>query len=268
MGPDSVHTLITISFSHYNEKARWALQRFAVPFRERAYMPLFHMAPVMLATRFGRHGHGDKVSSKYSTPVLVTDDGLRLCDSTAIVAWVCQHHATQQNTLIPDDEVRELDRELSSSFGAHTRRVGYGLAFDRHAGNAIARSTVGPTQALMWRVLQPAVLRAVYRGLAIEPTRIERSIAQVREVFARMSDRLAGRRYLVGGRFTLADLTLAALAVPVILPTRAEGYCGGLPGVDMLPPRAAELAHELRATPAGLHVLRMYAEHRGEVVTA
>jgi hypothetical protein len=30
-----MHRLITLAFSHYNEKARWALERFAVPFQEK-----------------------------------------------------------------------------------------------------------------------------------------------------------------------------------------------------------------------------------------
>ena len=34
-------TLITISFSHYCEKARWALDRCGIEFRERANLPLF-----------------------------------------------------------------------------------------------------------------------------------------------------------------------------------------------------------------------------------
>jgi len=33
------HRLITLAFSHYNEKARWALDRYAVPYREEPHMP-------------------------------------------------------------------------------------------------------------------------------------------------------------------------------------------------------------------------------------
>src|SRR4029079_8849515 len=34
--------LITIPFSHYCEKARWALDRVGVPYEELGHLPLFH----------------------------------------------------------------------------------------------------------------------------------------------------------------------------------------------------------------------------------
>jgi hypothetical protein len=34
--------LITISVSHYSEKARWALEYLEIPFQELPYMPPFH----------------------------------------------------------------------------------------------------------------------------------------------------------------------------------------------------------------------------------
>ena len=76
-----MHRLITLSFSHYNEKARWALDRFAVPYEEERHMPFFCSVAVAVATR-GRGGAADRSSSRYSTPVLLVDDGQVLTDST------------------------------------------------------------------------------------------------------------------------------------------------------------------------------------------
>jgi len=230
-------------------------------------MPLFHVAPVMIATRFGRHGRPDRASTRFSTPVLVTDDGERLCDSSDIVKWVCDRHADAASTLLPNDEAVALERELSESLGPHSRRVGYGLSFgDPALGVELARRLVGPTQAMMWRVVQGPVLRAIFGALQVEPERVERSIGVVRARFAEIGDRLGGRRYLVGDRFSIADLAFAAMAAPVLMPTRAEGYFGDLPGLDRLPARAAELARELRATVAGGFAMRMFAEERHVVL--
>lgn len=262
-----MHTLITIPFSHYNEKARWALQRFGVPFRERAYMPMFHFAPVMFATRFGRYGRSDGTSTRFSTPLLVTDEGERICDSSEIVQWVCDRFATPETTLLPSDEAVAYERELGETLGPHARRVAYGLNFsDPTIGAELARRLVGPAQAMAWRVVQRPVLRGIFRALRIDGPRIERSIDVVREQFAAIGDRLAGRRHLVGDRFTIADLAFAAMAAPAIMPTRAEGYMGDLPPLERLPPRAAELARELRATAAGRFALRMFAEERHVVL--
>ena len=42
--------LITIGASHYCEKARWAVQRAGLPFREECHPPLFH---IFVAKRLG-----------------------------------------------------------------------------------------------------------------------------------------------------------------------------------------------------------------------
>lgn len=46
--------LYTIRFSHYNEKARWVMDRFGVPYVEHPYMPILHMLPILWVT----HGTG------------------------------------------------------------------------------------------------------------------------------------------------------------------------------------------------------------------
>ena len=258
-----VHTLITIPFSHYNEKARWALQRFCVSFRERPYMPVLHFAPVMIATHFGRYGKSDSASTRFSTPLLITEDGERLCDSSEIVRWVCDRYADADTTLIPNDECLAIERELGESLGPHTRRVAYGLNFgDRRVGAELARRLVGPTQAFVWRMLQRPLVASIYKALEIDPERVERSIDVVRSVFAELGDRIGAREYLVCDRFTVADMAFATMAAPAIMPTQAEGYGGDLPELDELPPRAAEFARELRATTAGRYALRIFAKER------
>lgn len=262
-----VHTLITIPFSHYNEKARWALQRFGVPFRERAYMPIFHFGPVMVATHFGRYGRSDRASTRFSTPIFVTDDGERICDSTDIVRWVCDRRADAATTLVPNEECLELERDLSERLGPHTRRVAYGLNFgDPRIGVELARRLVGPAQAFAWRLLQGPILAAIFRNLRIDPERVERSMDTTRSLFAEIGERLGTRSHLVGDRFTIADMSFASLAAPALMPTRAEGYAGDLPELDALPPRAAAFARELRDTTAGRFALRMFAEERHVVV--
>ena len=262
-----MHTLITIPFSHYNEKARWALQRFGVPFRERAYMPLLHFAPVMIATRFGKHGRSDRASTRFSTPLLVTEDGERICDSCEIVQWVCDRHADADTTLIPNEECLALERELGEKLGPHTRRVAYGLNFgDPRVGAELARRLVGPTQAFVFRMLQRPIIGAVYKALQIDPERVERSVGIVRSFFAEFGDRIGSREYLVGDRFTVADMAFATMAAPALMPSRAEGYGGDLPTLDELPPRAADLARELRATAAGRFAMRMFATERQVLV--
>ena len=70
--------LITIAFSHYCEKARWALERAGVAFDEDIHLPGFHYRAV-------KRAGGEK-----TVPVLVAD-GVTVRDSTDIVAWADTH---------------------------------------------------------------------------------------------------------------------------------------------------------------------------------
>ena len=79
-------------------------------------------------------------------------------------------------------------------------------------------------------------------------------------MFGEVESRLArGRGYLVGDRFTAADLTFAALAAPVLLPPE---YGWPLPSIDDGPIELLELRDRLRSRPAGTFALRLYKHER------
>jgi glutathione S-transferase len=63
----------------------------------------------------------------------------------------------------------------------------------------------------------------------------------------------------VGDNLSSADITFAALASPVIRPEHHPVYDSRL---AKLPTEMVGLVEELRATPAGELVMRMYREHR------
>jgi glutathione S-transferase len=262
-----VHTLLTIPFSHYNEKARWALDRFGVQYRERKYMPMLHVPAVAVATRFGKHGGSDKVSTRFSTPVLITTDGERLCDSHDIVRWVDDTHATPETTLFPTPHAEAIERELGEGLGPHARRVAYGLGMGKaSAFSDLARNNVGWVQWRTTQIFGPFMVGMIARGLRIDPPRVEKSIDAVRKVFDDIGRRLEGRRYLDGDRFSVADLAFACLSAAVLVPTRSEGFGAALPERSELTPRAAALADELRATAAGQYAMRLFRDDRGAVV--
>jgi glutathione S-transferase len=83
----------------------------------------------------------------------------------------------------------------------------------------------------------------------------------VQAVFDEVARRLDGREYLVGDRFSRADLSFAALSAAVLIP---ENYGVPFPRLDELPQEMAEGAQSFRDHPAGAFALRMYARHRRE----
>jgi len=259
-----MHELYGIAFSHYVEKARWALERFGVPYRDKRYLPFLHI-PVIHRLHGGRQGHADKASSRYSTPVLRTPTGALFTDSAAIVRYVSETFADRDADLYPCAEVAELEQRFHDVLGPHTRRAAYAFMFERPALiQRVVDESVSPAQARLFRWLRPGAQLGLRRLLRIDEAGVARSMDKTRRELAWVGERLAdGCAFLVGSRFSAADLAFASLAAPALLP---DGYSAWLPSADMLPPRARDLTLELRDTPAGRFALRMYATERRRVL--
>jgi glutathione S-transferase len=86
----------------------------------------------------------------------------------------------------------------------------------------------------------------------------ERAVQKIRAAMDRVEQELQPSGYLVGDRFTVADLTGAALFTPLIAPPERQ-YAPPPPAPAML-----ELRAELEARDAGKWVHEMYARHRGK----
>jgi glutathione S-transferase len=246
-------TLITIPISHYCEKARWALERAGIPYRERAHMQILHWVAVK------RAGGG------MTAPVLVTGEGRVLPESDEIVAWA-DTQVEPGRRLIPSeralaDEVRALERDYDARLGPEGRRWMYNEM--RGCRDLVIK--YGPTGVPAWErralpLAWPVASRVLARYLDITPALAAHSLAEVRATFDEVAERLSdGRRYLAGDRFTAADLTFAALSASVLMPPE---YGVPLPQPDELPAAMAVVVRELREHPAGEHALRMFREER------
>lgn len=252
------HSLIGIAFSHYVEKARWVLRRYSVPYTERRYLPMMHMPAAAWASR-GR-GSTDKVSSPFSTPILITDSGQRICDSSAIVRYASDRF---EGGLYDDPEAAEWEKRFHDRLAPATRRVGYALSLDDPDRMKVLLSNVGPTQRAAFRVIQPLAGRFLRKHLQITPAKTERSMELTFEeldaVDAQLSD---GRRYLLGDRFSAADLAFATAIAPALCVQRHEGIDVRFPDPATMTGEAAELIGRARASKAGQFALRLFAEER------
>jgi glutathione S-transferase len=256
--------LITIRISHYNEKARWALDRLELPYEEEPWMPMMHFlgaGRVLLPRRLGR---ADDQSTRFSTPILVTEDRT-LTDSSDIVAFASQHVGDPARSLYWSSEVIDLDRHFSGRFGADARRLAYFyLLPEQPLLEEAAHRNVGPLQARTWITVAPLVRKFITQGLQVHADKVARSRERVVAEFEQVSARLAdGRPYLCGDRFSAADLSFAALGSVAMLVQPDEGYGAWLPSLDRIPREFQALTQQLRSTRAGQFILRMFAEERG-----
>jgi len=259
-----MHTLIGIAFSHYVEKARWALDRFAVPYEDRRVLPFFHFAAVYRVHR-GKEGRVDRASSRFSTPVLRTENGRLFCDSADILRYVSDSFASPGQELYPTPEVSELEQHFHDELGPHTRRAAYGLFFDRpELLQAVADHNVDRVQAGLFRAAYPLVKRGLKRALGIDDRRVQRSVEKTFREFEAVSERLGdGRPYLLGDRFTAADLAFASLAAPAVVPPE---YSAWLPPLEDFPSDVQQRTQTLREMPAGAFAMRLFRDERRRVV--
>lgn len=254
-----MHQLITIPFSHYCEKARWALDATGTRYVEKRFAPIVHFAGTL--PRGGR-----------TTPLLVTPEGQRLTDSSDILRYLDER---SPGSLYPTDErarreVLELEEELDARVGPHTRRLAYhALLADGGARlvSPILREVSRGWQRRAAPLLARAVLPVIRRGLRIDEAGAARSRERLTATLDRIDARLAdGRRYLVGERFTAADLTLAALLSPLIEPP--EHPVMGRARVGLRAPTLDALVAEHRARASGQLVMRLYREERAPSMEA
>jgi len=241
--------LITIPFSHYCEKARWALHLCGVPYEEEGHLPVFHYAATLRA------------GAKRSVPALI-DGKTVIPDSTPIIAYADSH---RPGTLLPTDPAQREDAlgiedALDRQLGPATRRWLYFHVLDRKDLDPIILHGIPRWEAIALRATRPAAIAYLKRSLKIDAAGAERSHAKIDEAFANVGALLGdGRRYLVGDRFSVADLTFAALAAPVLMPPQ---YGAPMPPLDALPPAARDQIEVWRRSPPGQFAARLYAEHR------
>ncbi len=246
------NTLVTIPISHYCEKARWALERAGVAYRERAHVQAFHRAATL------RAGGG------LTVPVLVCAAGV-LADSGDILAWA-DTQAPPGRALYPEDpkraaEVRLLEADFNARLGPSSRCWMYQqLRKRRDLAISYGCAGVPAWERASLHIGYPAVLAIVARVLDVTPATAIKAEAEVRDRFAAVSKRLAdGRPHICGEAFTAADLTFSALAAPMLMPS---GYGVALPQPEELPAYAAGVVRELRVHPAGVHALAMFETER------
>ncbi|HEY4179291.1 MAG TPA: glutathione S-transferase family protein [Kofleriaceae bacterium] len=246
----TANRLITIPFSHYCEKARWSLDACRIPFTEDGHLPMLHYLPL-------RRAGGQR-----TVPLLVCKGGQRYADSTQIAAWADSH---RPGTLLPmvaseRDEALQLEDEFDRKLGPPTRRWMYFQILPRRDLDHLLAHGVQRWEMLLFRATRPVVVRLMARSLKVDAEHADKDRTRIDAVFMRVAQLLAdGRRYLVGDRFTIADLTFASLASPVLLPPQLPA---ALPTTDVFEGATRSQLETWRASPAGQFALRLYASER------
>ena len=192
-------------------------------------------------------------------PVLI-DGKTVVSDSTDIIAWA---DAKRPGTLIPiasSTDVLAIEDDLDNHFGPHTRRWVYYYLLPNHDADRHITNGVPRWERSLLGITRPFAVAYLKRGLKIDEAGVERSRQKIEDTFARVDQIIGdGRRYIAGDRFSVADLTFAALAAPVLLPA---GHPVQTFDLELFPEVARDQIRGWRERPAGQLALRLYANDR------
>jgi glutathione S-transferase len=238
-----------LKVSHYNEKARWALDYKGVPHVRRAAVP-------------GRHrAIAKRLTAGRTFPVLILGDEV-FGDSTRIIEAVEQRFP--RPALYPADPVARrqalvLEDFFDEELGPYVRLlvVHHMLPSGGLTLGAFMPDLVG-LRRLVARAMFPVIRRRFIAGLDITPAGVDLAYEKVRAAGRRFQAELQLSGYLVGDCFTVADLTLAALTAPAVAP-RQFPY----PQPQREHPRLAPLRDVLSEYGLLDWTKQIYARHRG-----
>lgn len=239
-----------IELSHYNEKARWALDYKRVPHERRTPLPGMHGFAALALTRGGQR----------RLPILELE-GRRIGDSTAIIAALEAYRP--EPALYPDDPAERaralaLEDEFDEELAPHVRRfVWQHTLGDADATVDALMTQASPGRRRFMRAIVPLARPAVKLDYHVTADAAAESLTAIRGFMDRVEAELQPSGYLVGDRFSVADLSAAALFTPLICPPERQ-YAPA----SMTAPLLAVQA-ELDARPGGAWVHEMYARHRG-----
>jgi glutathione S-transferase len=234
-----------IEISHYNEKARWALDYKGVPHERRAPLPgVLHPLVALTKTR------------KPTLPVLRLD-GQNIGDSTRIIEAL--EHRYPDPPLYPaDPDERRRALELEDFFDEEVapwvrRIVFYEISRDPQAA-ADALRTIG-SAALPGRAAA-LMVRGTARRYGGNAAVMDEAREKIRAGCDRVLAEVQPSGYLVGDAFSVADLTAAAILYPLAGPPEFQ-YT-----LPEFPPTLREFLDDLPDEPVQW-ALRMWREHRG-----
>jgi glutathione S-transferase len=249
-GDGQLPVLWQITFSHYNEKARWALDHKGIAHRRHSLAPGTHV--VRMKRLWGGR----------TTPVLELD-GRFIGETSAIIAELEKQQP--EPALYPAGAAeRRRALDLQEHFDVELGPYLRGAVFDamlgcREALVPVCVQGLGPGTKAAHQLLYPLNKR-VFRRLLVEkvggPELCRRKTV---EALDRLEAELGGREYLVGDRFSVADLTAAALFSALVAPPEAPFELF----TERWPQDWQEYRGVLAGRPGYRWVEEVYRRHRG-----
>jgi glutathione S-transferase len=234
--------------SHFNDKVRWALAYKQLPHRRISYLPGPHQAAIR------------KLSGQTSTPVVAVGNEV-VAGSARIIDML--ERRFPQRLLYPDEPaLRASALAIQDRFDTHvgpaTRTVVFSILVRElgYVARLFAHDEPLPKR-MAYRTVLPAVRPLIAKANGVTPKNVARSFDEVERALDWVAQSTLQRDALVGDRFSVADLTVAAMLAPIV----------SLEHPDMqqrppVPSALTELLSRWQDHAAVRWVQKQYREHR------
>ncbi|MGH8458284.1 MAG: glutathione S-transferase family protein, partial [Nevskiales bacterium] len=225
-----------------------------IPHYRRSLLPGFHMREAR------------RLTGQTMLPILVMN-GRAINDSTRIIEALEQAYPAVP--LYPEDtalrrRALELEEYFDEEWGPHLRSAAFYLMrpYPRYFAS-LADTDRGLVTRLVYRTAFPLMLTLLLRKrkTKLDKGAFDESHRKVEEGLARLEREIQPSGYLVGDRFTVADLTAAAMLSPMMRPPQFP-----YPATEPRPQPVAEYRQRFAARPGWRWAEEMYRRHRGRWV--
>ncbi len=238
--------------SHYNEKARWALDWKGIAHERRDYLPGPH-APQML-----------RLSKQTATPVLELD-GEVIPGSARIIDAL--ERRFPERPLYPADPAErqralEIQTHFDREFGPAVRTALFSVLLEEPA--YVCRLFAGKRSPLvrgLYRGLFPLTRLLMARGNGVTgPDAVAKAFATTERGLDYVAERIGPSGQLAGGAFSVADLTCAAFLALVVDAPHPE-----MEKPKPIPAGVRGFLARFAAHPAARWALGQYTRHRPRI---
>jgi glutathione S-transferase len=245
---DPMFELYDFRFSHYSEKARWALDFKGVPYAARHLLPGFHLRTTQ------------KLAPRSCVPILKTD-GAVIQGSTEIIDFL--ERTFPQRSLTPADpddanSAIQWEKYLDVEIGVPLRLWFYHHTLpDRDRALRFLCSDAPWLQRSLFALSFAPIRRKMTQFMNINAENAREAERRFLLAFDRLDNTLERAPFLAGNRFSRADLTACALLWPMCRPGESESEVEAL----LCAPVSA-LRKQLQQRRFYQWVLERYREHR------
>lgn len=243
-------TLYQFPLSHYCEKVRWTLDYKKIPFQTQNLVP----GPHLLVTK--------KLAPKTSVPILVEDKTI-VQDSTDILDYLEEKYPGPSLTPSSPNlqkEALELEEYFDKHIGSHLRRLLYfHLLEDRPLVTSLLLQNSPWYGPPLYKVAFPVVRKLMKKTMNITPEATQKSVKILDEALEMLNKRIKENKFLVGNKFSRADLTAASLLAPLCNPLEHDFEW---PEISNMPLEIQKYRLMKEKEPFFDWVLEIYHDHR------